>query len=112
MLQRNKLERSQNKRLLIVCEGTKTEPYYFQALREDLGLRPQIICIAPNNAVSPDRIVAHALALYEDDAASGDRYDTVYCVFDRDSHRTFDAAMQRTKDLSTQADRHHLHALF
>jgi len=56
--------------------------------------------------------VAHALALYEDDAASGDRYDTVYCVFDRDSHRTFDAAMQRTKDLSTQADRHHLHALF
>jgi hypothetical protein len=69
-------------------------------LLDDLRIRPQMVRIAPNDGVSPDRIVAHALLLYEEDAASGDAYDTVYCVFDRDKHTTFDAAVQRTKDLS------------
>lgn len=102
-LQRQRHERAQNKRYLIVCEGTKTEPHYFRELLDDLRIRPQVVRIAPNDGVSPDRVVAHALALYEDDAASGDAYDTVYCVFDRDRHTTFEAAAQRTKDLSAAA---------
>lgn len=99
-LQRQKRERARNKRYLIVCEGTKTEPHYFRDLLDDLGIGPQIVRIAPNDGVSPDRVVAHALALYEEDALAGDAYDTVYCVFDRDKHTTFDAAVQRTKDLT------------
>ena len=31
-LQRKRRERARNKRYLIVCEGTKTEPYYLQEL--------------------------------------------------------------------------------
>lgn len=99
-LQRQKQERARNKRYLIVCEGTKTEPHYFLELREDLGIRPQMVRIAPNDGASPDRVVDHALALYKEDAADGDAYDTVYCVFDRDRHTTFDAAVQRTEALS------------
>ncbi|MFZ4539890.1 RloB family protein [Propionivibrio sp.] len=99
-LQRERHERAQNKRYLIVCEGTKTEPHYFRELLDDLRIHPQVVRIAPNDGGSPDRVVAHALVLYEDDAASGDAYDTVYCVFDRDRHTTFDTAVQRTKDLS------------
>ena len=99
-LQRQKRERSRNKRYLVVCEGTKTEPYYFRELLDDLHIRPQVVRIAPNDGASPDRVVAHALALYNEDAASGDEYDMVYCVFDRDRHVTFDSAVQRTKDLS------------
>lgn len=99
-LQRKKSDRAQNKRYLIVCEGTKTEPHYFRELLDDLCVRPQVVRIAPNDGASPDRVVSHALALYEDDSASGDAYDTVYCVFDRDRHTTFDAAVQRAKDLS------------
>ena len=38
-LQRERHKRAQNKRYLIVCEGTKTEPYYFQSLLEDIGIR-------------------------------------------------------------------------
>lgn len=102
-LQRQRHERAQNKRYLIVCEGTKTEPHYFRELLDDLRVRPQVVRIAPNDGVSPDRVVAHALALYVDDATSGDAYDTVFCVFDRDRHTTFDAAVQRTKDLSAAA---------
>jgi hypothetical protein len=99
-LQRKKHERARNKRYLIVCEGTKTEPQYFRELLDDLCIRPQVVRIAPNDGASPDRIVTHALALHNEDALDGDAYDTVYCVFDRDRHSTFDAAVQRTKDLS------------
>jgi len=67
---------------------------------DDLRIRPQMVRIAPNDGVSPDRVVAHAFVLYKEDAAGGDAYDSVYCVFDRDKHTTFDAAVQRTKDLS------------
>ncbi len=100
-LQRQKRERARNKRYLIVCEGTKTEPHYFRDLLDDLGIRPHLVRVAPNDGTSPDRIVAHALALYEEDALKGDAFDQVYCVFDRDRHTTFDDAVQRTKDLTT-----------
>ena len=99
-LQRQRHERAQNKRYLIVCEGTKTEPNYFAELLEDLSIRQQVVRIAPNEGVSPDRVVAHALLLYDEDAAGGDAYDAVHCVFDRDRHTTFDDAVQRTKDLN------------
>ncbi len=101
-LQRQKRERARTKRYLIVCEGTKTEPQYLRELRDDLGIRPQLVRIAPNDGVSPDRVVAHAVALYAEDAAAGDAFDKVYCVFDRDRHSTFDEAVQRAKDLSAE----------
>ncbi|MEP6588211.1 MAG: RloB family protein [Polaromonas sp.] len=98
-LERKVKTRLQSQRFLIVCEGTKTEPNYFNELVASLGIRPQTVRIAPNNGSSPDRIVEHALKLYEDDALSGDSFDKVFCVFDRDMHTTFDAAVQRVHDL-------------
>ena len=99
-LQRQKRERARNKRYLIVCEGTKTEPHYLQELLGDLHIRPQLVRVARNDGVSPDRVLAHALKLYDEDELTGDAFDHVYCVFDRDRHTTFDAAVQRTKDLT------------
>ena len=99
-LQRQQRERSRMPRFLIVCEGTKTEPHYLRELRDALRIRPHMVCIAPNDGSSPNRVVDHALWLYQEDAEGGDAYDKVYCVFDRDKHSTFDAAVQRTKDLS------------
>jgi hypothetical protein len=96
---RQKHERTTNKRFLIVCEGTKTEPHYFSELLTTLRIRPQVVRIAQNDGVSPDRVVAHALDLYNDDAAAGDPYDKVYCVFDRDRHTTFESTVQRIRDL-------------
>ena len=78
-LQRRKLERKRNKRYLIVCEGTKTEPNYLQELLDDLRIRPQVVRIARNDGVSPDRVVAHSLALYEEDALTGDSFDKGIC---------------------------------
>lgn len=99
-LHRKRRERERNNRYLIVCEGTKTEPQYFQELLDDLSIRPQLVRIAPNNGASPDRVVARAMTLYDEDKLTGDAFDQVYCVFDRDRHSTFDAAVKRTKDLA------------
>ena len=99
-LQRTQRERAHNKRVLIVCEGTKTEPHYLRELLDDLHISPQVVRVAPNDGVSPDRVVAHALKLYDEDAVAGDAFDQVYCVFDRDNHTTFNAAVQHTRDLA------------
>jgi RloB-like protein len=97
-LGRQKKERAQLERYLIVCEGTKTEPFYLRYLAEDLGILPSVLKIAQNNGSSPDRVVAHGIKLYNDDAKSGDSFDQVFFVFDRDTHSTYDAAVQRVKD--------------
>ena len=99
-LARQKKDRATYTRFLIVCEGTKTEPYYLQELVNDLGIRHHTVKIAPNVGVTPDRIVAHAVKLYDEDALLGDSFDRVFCVFDRDTHETFDAAVQRISDLN------------
>ncbi len=93
-LARPKNTRTAYQRYLIVCEGTKTEPYYLQELVRDLNIRHHTVKIEPSDGSSPDRVVAHAVKLYTEDALSGDSFDKVFCVFDRDTHTTFDAAVQ------------------
>lgn len=99
-LQRQRRERARNKRVLIVCEGTKTEPQYLRELLDDLDIRPHVVCVAPNDGTSPKSVVSHALALYEKNDKAGDAFDQVYCVFDRDNHTTFDDTVQKIKDLT------------
>ena len=99
-LERKSQERAQSPRYLIVCEGTKTEPHYFQDLLDDLRIRPQLVRVAQNRGVSPNQVVEYAFQLYTSDALGGDSFDKVYCVFDRDRHTTFNAAVRRTIELS------------
>ena len=91
-------QRASGKRFLIVCEGTKTEPQYFRELLGELRVPPQRVKIAPNDGNSPDRVVAHALSLQQEEVASGDGYDCIYCVFDRDKHTAFTPALQQVKN--------------
>ena len=64
-------------RFLIVCEGTKTEPNYFNSFR------------VPKNVVEIDvRGVGKDPSQLVDDAKKirdNDDYDRIWCVFDRDS---------------------------
>ncbi len=39
---REKKKRQPNKRILILCEGEKTEPYYFQGLKNDKYTRNKL----------------------------------------------------------------------
>lgn len=64
-------------RFLIVCEGERTEPYYFQSFRVPKEVVSLSIVGTGYNTMS---LVRHAVALKTEDD-----YDQVWCVFDRDS---------------------------
>lgn len=100
-LKRQQGVRSKGERFLIVSEGEKTEPYYFNEFCEFHQLRTPRVRIAPGEeGSSPDRVVDYANKLYDDDSRLGsDNYDQVFCVIDRDSHSKFDAAIQRIEEL-------------
>lgn len=101
-LERQCRERAKGARFLIVCEGMKTEPYYFEEFCQAHQLRTPRVRIAPGEqGSSPDCVVAYAEKLFEEDAQLGpDRYDQVFCVIDRDKHTTYQAAIQRIENLN------------
>jgi hypothetical protein len=101
-IERKQNARTASKRYLIVCEGAKTEPHYLRDLRDDLNIRPESVRIAPNNGNTPGRIIDHAVKLYEDDSRSGDNFDCVFLVFDRDQHGSYADTVQRARDLAAQ----------
>ena len=85
-------------RILLVCEGEKTEPLYFRDMVNAWDIGNQVK-IARNDGFSPDRIVAQADELYAQAKQEGDGFDDIYCVFDRDAHEHFNAAINRLHTL-------------
>lgn len=79
-------------RILIVCEGEKTERGYFEDFRGHFRLSSANVEIAKNDlGSSPISVVECAVELYRRDRG----YDRVYCVFDRDRHPRYDEALAR-----------------
>jgi len=76
-------------KVLIVCEGSKTEPQYFEGLRHYYGLSNTNILVTGECGTDPKGILAHAKKVYEQAKRLSDPFDRVYCVFDRDSHLSF-----------------------
>ena len=103
-LERQRKDRTQGPRYLIVCEGKKTEPYYFQEFCEFHQLRTPRVRIAPGEyGSSPISVVRYAETLYEEDARLGpDSYDRVFCVIDRDEHSTYLDAAKRIQELNAK----------
>ncbi|HGM7668943.1 TPA: RloB family protein, partial [Pseudomonas aeruginosa] len=90
--ERKKGGRKPNKRYLIVCEGSKTEPTYFSEMRHDLRLRTADIRVCGKECGSdPVSVYRYALDLYEVEK-NGAQYDGVFCVFDKDEHKNIDEA--------------------
>lgn len=101
--QQKQLERKQGRRasydrILIVSEGSKTEPNYFGEIRSAYRLHTANVAVYPSElGTAPIQVVQYAQALFEE----GDRhkniqrraFERVYAVFDRDDHPSFDAAL-------------------
>jgi hypothetical protein len=90
-LKRKVANRELYDKVLIVCEGEKTEPFYIEALRDHFQLATANIYIDPNSDSSPTSVVAYAKKLVEEHKY--DSFDRVFCVIDRDRHADFDKAI-------------------
>lgn len=82
--------------VLIVCEGSKTEPTYFKALKNELRLSNANIDICGKGCgPAPKSVVEFALQKHKE---RGD-YDRIFCVFDKDQHETYQTALDKIKSL-------------
>jgi len=86
--------------VLIVCEGTKTEPRYFEELREKYQLGIVNIEVTSADGTDPMSVVRTARFRQENKKKTRKRpYDRVYCVFDRDEHSNFEDACRQLDGL-------------
>ena len=90
---RNKPTRPPHKRVLIVCEGSKTEPNYFAEIRQKFRLSGTHVRIINGDGTSPIQVVNTALATFGESR----EYELVYAVFDRDDHPTYHDAIARAE---------------
>ena len=93
---RRKAKREAYAKVLIVCEGEKTEPLYFSELVDYYEIHSANVRVTGACGSDPLSVVNYAYDLFtnEKDASSGP-FDRVYCVFDRDTHTTFQAALTK-----------------
>jgi hypothetical protein len=75
-------QRARRTPILILCEGSKTEPNYLGALVRDLGLTA--VSVPRNHNTDPVGLVRSALV-----AAKRDRDLRAFVLFDRDDHASY-----------------------
>ena len=89
-------------RLLIVCEGSKTEPQYLNDIRRALRLPTAHIHVLPSSlGTEPIQVVESAQGVFENGTPriQARSFDQIYVVFDRDDHLTYAAALQQAQAL-------------
>lgn len=95
-LKRRRGDRATFDRILIVCEGKKTEPNYFDDIRQELRLpKAEVRVLHSDAGTEPRQIVDYAESVFLEDPT----FDIVYAVFDRDEHRTYHDALKRAAEL-------------
>lgn len=80
-------------KVLIVCEGEKTEPNYFNELKDYYRLNSANVRITGDCGSGPISVVRYAIELYGNEKEAGDPFDKVFCVFDRDRHASYHQAI-------------------
>lgn len=89
--------RDERIRILIVCEGKKTEPLYFKGFR----ITSVNLVIEPAGAIHTS-VVSKAIDILQEDSD----YEEVWCVFDRDKHPSNRHDLRQFND-AIQLAQHH-----
>ena len=99
-LARKEAKRQVYTKILIVCEGEKTEPLYFQEMVDHYKLHTANVSISGECGSAPRSVVDHGLALFAKEKRDFPRnpFDRVYFVFDRDQHETYDEAKRTIRE--------------
>jgi hypothetical protein len=96
--------RAEYPRILIVTEGSKTEPRYFKEIQVAYDLHSANVQVQPSQlGTAPIQVVLYARQLFE----KGDLhkriaprvFDQVYAVFDRDDHISYHDALKQAASL-------------
>lgn len=95
MERRKKGHRKGPATVLVVCEGHTEENI---ATREKNRRKSSAITILNMKGASPEQIVKKAKDKFSEDGG----YDQVFCIFDRDSHKSFTKALQDIQNLCGQ----------
>lgn len=103
-LERKLGQRASYDRILVVSEGSKTEPNYFKEIRIAHRLQTTNVAVQPSKfGTGPIQVVQYAKFLFE----NGDRqkqiqpraFEHVFAVFDRDDHQTYFEALKLAERL-------------
>ena len=86
------------KKVLIVCEGKKTEPNYFSSLIANLKLTAAEVKIYNGRGSAPKSVVEFGIEIFEMESD----FDLVFFVFDKDNHDSYAAALSMVENLKTK----------
>ena len=81
-------------KILIVTEGKKTEPYYFDEIKNTYKISSLNITINGDSRSAPGFVLKLAKELEKKEAKQGSPFDKVYVVIDRDDHTCFDKTIE------------------
>ncbi|ANQ50849.2 RloB family protein [Flammeovirga yaeyamensis] len=83
--------RALRQRVLILCEGAKTEPNYFNSLKQDASKKRYLTAVDVEvyqpKSHSPLGLVREAIIKKKRALTKGNPYETIWLVFDRDYHK-------------------------
>lgn len=96
--------RALRKYFLIVCEGEKTEPYYFEGFKNDLpkGVLESVTIDITGTGKNTLSLIEEVMTQRDvREQATGRRYDQVWAVFDRDNFpaQNFNNAIFKARQL-------------
>ncbi len=99
-LARKKGQRATYDRILIVTEGSKTEPNYLGEIRSEYRLNTANVQVEPSAyGTSPLQVVSYAETLFLEGSElkhiEPRAFEYVYVVFDRDDHDTYHNALAK-----------------
>lgn len=99
-LARKKGQRATYDRILIVTEGSKTEPNYLGEIRSEYRLNTANVQVEPSAyGTSPLQVVSYAETLFLEGSElkhiEPRAFEYVYVVFDRDDHETYHNALAK-----------------
>jgi len=102
-LKRKQSQRRSHDRILIVTEGSKTEPNYFNGIRVAYRLSSANVVTVSSKQVgtAPIQIVQYAKELFQDGDVhlriQARAFEQVFAVFDRDDHDSYFDALRQAK---------------
>jgi hypothetical protein len=101
-LKRKSASRSPAERILIVTEGSKTEPLYLKEIRVSHKLSTANVSVHHSGyGTCPLNIVNYALDLFKngsiEDSVNPKAFEKVFVVFDRDEHQKYFSALEKVQ---------------